>query len=562
MVKTGGTRQYLVIDLTGEQWEVKLLSDALQRQMLGGEALALHLCSVHATSGSDAPFCLALGTLAGSRMPCTQTLSLASISPQNNSVQVDTATTTAAESFVSCGWQAIVITGVARRQMTLRITSDSVSFTPSERLIGASTTEATRLLTENPHDSVLSIGPAGERQVPSATIVCAEKALERFGFGAVLGAKHIKALVFSAGSFTYTPYDTELFAQTQEKILQHLKKSSWVKKYQQAGPLGLLDVAQKRGFAAVENSTKRTDPRLFHMSSQECSRKYALEKSSCNGCLLGCQRQVMRAGGKDTILPDAYEMMALGSQIGNFDPALVMQWRSRCIELGLHPVSTGMSIGSQLDEDQFGDTAVIGSLIEQISRGDINARKDVVIDGRPMAPIDPRGAWGQSLLCALGEDTPLVVEIIFDWLNPTSVKAKAEWVLLQQQYLAILRSIGLCDTLLTPLFFDGKKQLFLRIFSRFPRFAQHLISFSTLAHLVSSYTGLPVTGEQLLNAARHTVQMKHHLAGDKKVPADLPQRFMMDGKSNCKRPAVVPWRKLVERYQFIRAIDEAKREKE
>jgi aldehyde:ferredoxin oxidoreductase len=417
------------------------------------------------------------------------------------------------------------------------------------------------MLTENAYDAVLSIGPAGERQVPFATIVQANRALERFGFGATLGAKHIKALVFSAGSISYTPYDVELYTQTQQKILRSLEKSSWVKGFRETGPLGLVSLAQQRGVAAVENCTKRTDPRLFHLSSKECSRKFALEQSSCDGCLLGCQRQVMRAGGKDTILPDAQEMMALGSQVGNFDPVLVMQWRSRCIELGLHPVSTGMSIGSHLAADQFGDTTVIGSFIEQIGKGEHTSSNDCTIDNRPMTPIDPRGAWGQALLQGLGEDVPLVPEIIFSWLDPTTVKAKAEWVLLHQQYLAILRSVGLCDTLLTPLFFGGKKRLLLHILSRFPQVARHLISFESIAHLVSSYTGLSITSKQLLHAARRTVHMKHILSGNAKKLSPLPQRFLVDGESNCKQSAVVPWRILVDRYQFIYALDEAQLEK-
>ncbi len=50
----------------------------------------------------------------------------------------------------------------------------------------------------------------------------------------------------------------------------------------------------------------------------------------------------MRPGGDDLALPDAYGMLALGSNLGNYDASLAMQWWHQAIDLGLHPVSAGI----------------------------------------------------------------------------------------------------------------------------------------------------------------------------------------------------------------------------
>lgn len=595
MEKVGGARQYLVIDLASEQWDVRLIPEPVYARFPGGEALALHLWSRFAEDDYheapfDAPLIFTLGALAGSAAMCTSILTITGLSPQTHMVSSSTAIASFVSSLVSCGWQAVVLHGVARRQMTLHIDATSVRFNPSERLLQKRTAQTVRLLSERGEsDSVLCIGPAGEQGVSFASIMHEGRALERSGFGAVMGKKHIKALIVSEGPYAYRAKNERQFSEAYKTIGLIVGSSSHVKRYQQAGPLLLLEHAQNRGFAAVENFTKRTDPRLFHLGSSECARKFALETISCNQCLLCCQRNVMRPGGKDTILPDAWEMLALGSNIGNYDPSIVMQLREECIDLGLHPVSTGVLLGCVMDAKrhnllddtislQFGETAKIVDFIEliaeQSSGGKLFGRGvqhllqslqherttdiDCQIGGREMAPFDPRGAWGEALMIGLHEDVPFVPELLCDWLPTTSLNAKAEWVILQENYLAIMRSIGLCDELIIPLFFDGggkARTTLLKLFSRFPSKAQGLIDLAPLAELFSGFTGISISPKQLLAVGRRTVQMRRKLQGEEALPARLPLRFLLDPESNCAEGATVPYTKLVARYRFLRALD-------
>lgn len=599
MVKVGGGRQYLVIDLAAEQWEVRLIPVPTFTTYLGGEALGLHLWSLHVsdTSGTlnDEPICFTLGALAGSSMPCSSTITIVGRSPATHLVETSTRISHLSDSMASCGWQAIVLHGVARRQMTLHITSDSVEFRPSDKLIGKTTGETSSHLKAERLSAVLSIGPAGEHEVPYATLVHEGRALDRFGFGATLGMKHIKALVVVDGSMKYAPSEKTHFDQTCEQIQHVLGKSRYVSDYVQDGPLGLLETARKKGFAAIDNMSKRTDPRLFHLEGPECSRKFALEVSSCDECIVCCNRNVMRPGGNDTVLPDTLEMMALGSNIGNYDPALVMQLRSQCVELGLDPISTGMVIGwaSSVDsagllEDGLGleqDGSAFMRLIESIARrssqglllsegtlkamqalGDARALQsyDCQVFGREMAPFDPRGAWGQALLSGLREDFPLIPELVLQRIPAASLHAKAAWVVLQENHLAMIRSVGLCADLMLPLLYEGGgsrlKYLLLKYGSRFPSKMKRLMGVRVFAELVTGFTGYRMTEDQILDVGRRAVMLKRSINGSDAYPAKIPERFLIDPESNHGEAVTIPYTKLVEQYRLMRALDSAELE--
>jgi len=600
MEKVGGARQYLVIDLATEQWEVRLLSESTYARYPGGESLALHLWSQFTESSSpvnpsQAPLILTLGSLAGSGAPCSNTLTITGLSATTHVVGSATAPASVASYVVACGWQAVVILGVARRQMTLHIDSESVRFVPSEKLLQKRTSQTVQLLSPEGDEAVLCIGPAGEQGLPLAAIMHEGRAVERRGFGAVMGGKHIKALVISRGPYAFRAFDDRLFSEAIVSIEKRVSSSTYVKEYQQAGPLILLDLAKRRGFSAIDNVTKRTDPRLFHIGASECTRKFALERSACENCLLSCQRNVMRPGGQDTILPNAQEMMALGSNIGNYDPTVVMQLRERCIDLGLHPVSTGMLLGCIMDavdrgflDDvliRFGETShlreFLESLVEQSSvqkrfgggvvqfLRSLKQEHATVIDcqiaGREMAPYDPRGAWGQALMLGLHEDTPFIPELLYEWLPTTDIHAKAEWVIMQENFLAIMRSIGLCDEMMVPLLYDNGKLIrssLLKLFSRFPTKARVLIDLAPLAQLLSGFTGIEVSTKQLLAIGRRTVHMRQRLQGLQSLPAPLPIRFLLEPESNCEEGVTVPYTKLVTRYQFLRTLDCASLEEE
>ena len=600
MKKVGGGRQYLLIDLASEQWEVRLIPSADYDRYPGGEALGLHLWSMHSPASSNStaaetPLCFACGALTGSTMMCSSSLSVVGQSPATNLVEADTTIVGAAEAMASCGWRAIVLTGIARRPMVLHVSSNSVDFIHSERLIGKTATETIQALQTGEAVSTMAIGPAGENAVAYACIVNDELPIDRHGFGAVLGEKHIKALTVDSGSMEVVPADSERFAASIAEISSILAKSPFVDEFKQKGPLGLIDKAMNKGFAAVDNNSKRTDPRLFHLSGKECARRFSLDATTCVDCPLSCQRKVMRPGGEDMVLPDAMGMMALGSNLGNYDPTVVMQWWQQCVDLGLHPVSTGMLLGWVMAAQaksllqtasliRFGETDGISETIDSIARGTATGQQfaqgsqvftqgswddalssaiDSQVLGRGMLPVDPRGAWGEALLIGRGEDFPRVPEVVLDWLPNESTLAKAEWVVIQENLLAVMRSVGICPYLMVPLVFEAGTKRFhkmvLRLLARFPSISRSLVNLDSIADLLSSFSGVEASSPHLMDVGRRVVFLKQ-LVNDspQSYPAEIPERFSSDPESNHEGDAIVPYRALVGRYRFLRALDLAK----
>ena len=581
MTKVGGGRQYLVIDLATEQWDVHLIPNSIIETHIGGESLGLHLWKVYAkgvTKPTDEPLCFVTGALAGSDAICSSTMTLVGRSASTHLVETSTKRTNFSSTMVSCGWRAIILLGMARRQMTLHISCDDVQFKPSEKLIGKQTGEVESLLGEGTRSSVVCIGPAGEHGSVHASLVHEGRPLDRFGFGASLGGKHIKALVVTEGPVSYLPANGELYAAAKDRIHRLLDTSNYVKEYARSGPLVLLDKAKKRGFAAVNNMSRRTDPRLFHLGGDECARRFALESIAFEKCPVDCDRNVMRAGGQDTLLPNALEMMALGSNIGNYDPSLVMQWRSKCVDLGLDPIATGMIIGELMDSQTdkvpkdgfsltFGDTEQVPRVIELLGRNlvsDGNSRDEVAaskrssksyqvlgcdVNGWQMPPFDPRGAWGQALCSGLREDFPLVLESVFNRSRASNVKSRARFVVQQENFLAMMRSLGLCDDLMIPLVFEaGYLHTMLNKIGRDG-------NIKVCADLISGFFGIGFSTTQVLAAGRRAIVLKRIINGEDAYPIKVPLRFTIDPESNHGSPSTVPFKQLEDRYRLLRALD-------
>ena len=580
MNQIGGGRQYLHIDLASEQWEVRLIPGSVIERNVGGESLALHLWMVHAESdeGSD-PLSIASGAFAGSPIMCARSLSLAGRVPFSGLVETDTTISDSSVAFISCGWRAVVLSGIARRQMVLKIHADSVEFVPSERLIGKSVRETVGLLGNVSSVSTLAIGPAGEHGVSLACVVSDGEPLERRGLGALLGKKHIKAIVVDKGPMTVAPADSDGFSKALAKLDRLVDTSAYVARFKAKGSLDLVAKTMNAGCAAVDGCSKRTDPRLFHLGSDECARKFSVDEDPCVECPLQCRRKVMRPGGEDLALPDAYGMLSLGSNLGNYEAGLVMQWWHQAVDLGLHPVSVGMYLGrcmethASVDHEKqfplrFGETDGVSHHLISIARGAIpvddgSIQERLCVLGREMIPIDPRGAWGEALLIGLGEDFPLVPELILDWLKPMSFHAKAEWVILQENLLGVIRSLGMCPHLMLPLLLETSVSRFRipvgKVVASVPELVRRSISLDIMAELAESLTGVAFSSSWLMDTGRRTVALKRRLnRAVASYPADIPERFIVDPQSNHPKSGVVPYRRLVSRYRFLRSLDLAR----
>ncbi len=563
--------KYLYLDLSEQKWSERTIS---VKRGVGGEALAYHLYALHQ---EEEPLCFALGTLSGSPLSCSNTLSVVGRSVATGRVEGESATTLFSASLATLPWRGIVLTGVGRRLMSLHISPAGVLFEANERFLGMSIFQINQDLKG---DAILAIGLAGEREVPLASIFEGDQAIERWGFGALLGRKNVKALVVEQGEGMQEAAEAEKFALAMGKLEKCIAKSPYLTTLANEGDLFLLEEGMEQGFCGVNNISLRTDPRLFHLSTSEIMRRY--------GPIQGDSWEFCRHRVGTHRLPSALEMMALGSNLGNYDSEVVFELLEETIELGLNPISTGVLIGwimaarQEVPSDsafkvKFGKTRGVIELIREIGEGrwggeelgkgvahleatylkpDKQVKISSHINGREMLPVDPRGAWMMGLYMALGYDDPPVGEILLQYLPHCSLFSKAEWAVVEENLMATFNSIGLPKSLFAPLLFERSRLPFKQLFLRHPATAYRWVSTKLVRSLLGSFLGVKVSLKELVNIGRESLSIKESLNGPDIPP--IPQRFTIDTFSNHPKGCVFPFRQLVDRYQFLRALDLAK----
>ncbi len=98
------------------------------------------------------------------------------------------------------GYDGMAVAGKADQPVYILVTDHGVDIKEAAHLWGKTTVETEAVLHEElgKDARVLSIGPAGENRVTFATVLAAENASGSSGFGGVMGAKNLKAVVITA----------------------------------------------------------------------------------------------------------------------------------------------------------------------------------------------------------------------------------------------------------------------------------------------------------------------------------------------------------------------------
>jgi len=100
-------------------------------------------------------------------------------------------------SLKSAGYDGIVITGKSKRPSYIHIKDDKIRFEDAGALWGRKTDDTLDALAKSHgvNSQALCIGPAGERKIRFSIIMSDRGACAGAGFGAVMGAKNLKAIV-------------------------------------------------------------------------------------------------------------------------------------------------------------------------------------------------------------------------------------------------------------------------------------------------------------------------------------------------------------------------------
>jgi len=187
----------------------------------------------------------------------------------------------------NAGFDHLIITGKAENPVYLYINEGQVQINSAEHLWGKKDIYETTdyFIRENPLVGVLAIGKGGEHLVRYALAIADYSGhLGKFGFGAVMGSKNLKAIVTWGTKGIKVAHPAEVLKLVQA-IRKRILKVPLVKQFQDLGITSGWDLQAPlvyEGTLPYRAWKKKFGPRIW--------RNYKFQQNlACNGCILACR---------------------------------------------------------------------------------------------------------------------------------------------------------------------------------------------------------------------------------------------------------------------------------
>ena len=604
IIEKGVSNHYLFINLTDMSWSVRRLPEKDLRDYIGGKGVGLKLYHDHFQDlaavdplGPENLLCFMMSPLLATGAPCSGRFEGITKSPLTGIMVTASCGGPFGEACKTAGWDGVLIEGRSEKPVTVRIHYEGVDFQDADGLWGLTTQEAQRRLGLGPKDGALVIGPAGEHLVKYANICSGERFLGRGGMGAVMGSKHLKAVVAHGREYRVRPVLPMKFEKTRKRSRRYIERNHFSQQYRAFGTNANMRSAMTEHFSPVYNFRRQTDKRIEHLVGERLSERYRQRFSTCKHCSILCGHKGYYPDGRLRQIPEYETMGMFGPNIGNFNPDIIGQWNDLLNELGLDSISTGGTLAWCMEATEKGlfDSELaferpenIASMIRSIAyREGIGAElaegsrwlsekyggKEFAchVKGMELAAYDPRGSWGRGLSyavnnrggCHLGSYL-VGPEAMFHFLDPHTTKSKAYWAIFFENIFTGINSLQTCQfmafsilleppiTRLTPL------PILSLAMSKFPRLAKALMDWSILSDFFWAVTGIPTSQKAFYTAGERVHVLERMMNVQMGVTTEddtLPERFLKDYNDGLAMTQGVNLEPMVKRYYELRGYD-------
>ena len=435
----------LKTDLTTGKTEEYRIPENWEKEFLGGASLAARILYSSLSSELDplspeAPLLFMMGPMTGTSGPTTGRFVVCGKGP---------ATGLWAESNIggfwgpelrAAGYDGLWITGKAQELVYLWINGSRtraeddrrVEIRNAAHLWGQNTyTTQDRVKEEVGEKSahVCVIGPAGEKQVLFASILCDHGRMAgRTGLGAVMGAKNLKAIAVR-GTNQIPVFDLAKYAPLRSEANRILKQDNEARVLREIGTAGAANYAEYLGAMPVKYYTRGSFENVDNISGAKMTETILTGRSACQGCVIACGRVVKLGDRAKRKGPEYETIIGFGPNLLNDDLESVVDLGELCDRYGMDTISTSNTIGlafhlfekgviTEKDTDgislEWGNLDAIEQLVNLIGRregiGDIMAQgsrwfarhfgaeeEAVQVNGLEVAYHDPRGVSGMAL---------------------------------------------------------------------------------------------------------------------------------------------------------------------
>jgi aldehyde:ferredoxin oxidoreductase len=570
----GWRGKVLRVDLTTGDIKAEALDPAVARNYIGGRGLGIHTMLAEMDPGCDPLgaenlLIMATGPLTGTSAPTGARYMVMTKSPLTGAVTCSNSGGKFPATLKKAGIDMIVFAGRSPEPVYLWIDRGKAELRPADHLWGKDVhaTDAALHIETHPDVRVACIGPAGENGVLFASIMNdKDRAAGRSGVGAVMGAKHLKAVAVR-GDSPVPLWDKEAFRASVKKANKRFTdglqgQPSGLRLY---GTAATITGTQTVGALPTRNFQQGTFEKWEAINGQTLSEKYLTSPKACHSCPIACGRatKVDDPGYEGEGEGPEYETIyAMGSNCGIDHLGALTKANYICNEQGMDTITMGSTIACAMEmcergyipENEigigrplrFGDADALVELTRLtaqrrgfgrwLAEGSLrlatrygHPELAIVAKGQEFAGYDPRGEQGMGLAYATSpigashmRGDPAYIEILGvpKLIDPLQREGKAELVMNWQNHFAVIDAAGLC------VFFSVRNLMT----------ADETIRPEGILELVNAATGsdytldeLSAAGERIWNAERLFLVRAGFSAKDDTLPDRILKEPLPDG---------------------------------
>ncbi|GAB4480339.1 MAG: aldehyde ferredoxin oxidoreductase C-terminal domain-containing protein [Anaerolineae bacterium] len=401
------------------------------------------------------------GLLVGHMLSSCDRISVGAKSPLTGGVKEANAGGTTGLKMVWLGLHALIIEGGPPADGSwklLYIDTDGARLEDASDLAGLGLKDTAARLIErfDPKIGISAIGPAGERLYRTAGITHIDndrnltRISARGGLGAVMGAKHLKAIVFNQPRSNQPPVvDPALFKDASKRYIARLREHPQTSQvYTFYGTAAMVQMCNTFGGMPTRNfsagsfeDADRISGEAIHDLNQ--ARGGEVSHACMPGCIIKCSNVYAGPDGETLVTPLEYETIGLmGSNLGINDPDMIARLNDLCNDMGMDTIDTGAALGVAAEAGymMWGDAARALELMDEVRRGTplgriigsgaalagkvLGVTRVPAVKGQALSAYDPRAIKGTGVTYATspqgGDHTAgLTIRAKIDHLDPT-----------------------------------------------------------------------------------------------------------------------------------------------
>jgi aldehyde:ferredoxin oxidoreductase len=396
----GFTGNILHVDLTTGALRVENPPESFYRRYLGGSAMGLYYLLNQLKPGTDAlgpenVLTIMLSPTVGAAISGQSRASVNARSPLVDGIGDSQMGGFFPAEMKFAGFDGVVISGRAEKPVYLWLHDGGPGQPPAAELRdaahlwGKTTSQVDALLKQELGDDKLEIaqcGPAGEKLSRLAAVInMASRAAGRTGMGAVMGSKHLKAIVARGKSKRLPVVDARKINELARTGAAILDGNPDVLSLKDHGTAGVLSFQNATGTLPTRNYNEGQFEGFEAISGEVMTETILKERDTCYACTVHCKRVVETEWNGRPVErvhggPEYETLSTFGSYTGVDDLNAIAYVSKLCNDYGLDTIGTGATVAWAMEcfekgvvkEDEigfplrFGDAEAMVRITEMI----------------------------------------------------------------------------------------------------------------------------------------------------------------------------------------------------